>query len=572
MARLPSPGGDSGTWGNILNDFLSVAHNNDGTLKTIGDTEVGTLSQTKITNLVSDLAATEKTANKGQADGYAALNGDSKVPAVQLGGTGGDATNFLRGDNTWAPAVDSTASRYKGEWSPSTAYAVNDIVTHHGEGIYIITTVHTSGATFNLSNKVRLNGRARTYDVMDYGAVADNATDNTAVLNEVINKAVQDGIADGTHFARIHFPPGTYVVSSPTTKGGVAKGNAQIEIPYIQTTGKKFSLVLSGTENGSAFAHWQQTTEQRSGAVIRSTLTGLSADGTWGAPSIVGGPSVPQGSGMFSNMVITVDGISVMAPHQPGIIGWDFKWIAQAVILSASALANASPAGTPSLSTSHTNDLSIGLRMPDNLNNDCAVIVDFSCEGFYYGCTLGEHLTALRLALIYCEVGIYVGGVGGASFHGITIVNLSVEATPINIQCLNGNGGSIPIDVLGMHVETSTGYTIDDPNNNFTGTINFASIGSNPPTVRGAAHLKIVSTNQPSSPGHKTAPAVPASTTSLVNPFWRDAAVTISGGTVTEVAVDGTATGITSGTVIVPSGKAIKLTYSSAPSWNWVAL
>ena len=33
MSRLPTPGGDTNTWGELLNDFLSVAHNNDGTLK-----------------------------------------------------------------------------------------------------------------------------------------------------------------------------------------------------------------------------------------------------------------------------------------------------------------------------------------------------------------------------------------------------------------------------------------------------------------------------------------------------------------------------------------------------------
>lgn len=32
MARLPIPGGDSGTWGTILNEFLAVSHNADGTL------------------------------------------------------------------------------------------------------------------------------------------------------------------------------------------------------------------------------------------------------------------------------------------------------------------------------------------------------------------------------------------------------------------------------------------------------------------------------------------------------------------------------------------------------------
>lgn len=33
MARLPHPGGDAGSWGTILNDFLEVSHEDDGSLK-----------------------------------------------------------------------------------------------------------------------------------------------------------------------------------------------------------------------------------------------------------------------------------------------------------------------------------------------------------------------------------------------------------------------------------------------------------------------------------------------------------------------------------------------------------
>lgn len=33
MARLPQPGSDQGTWGEILNDYLSQVHNSDGSLK-----------------------------------------------------------------------------------------------------------------------------------------------------------------------------------------------------------------------------------------------------------------------------------------------------------------------------------------------------------------------------------------------------------------------------------------------------------------------------------------------------------------------------------------------------------
>ena len=32
MTRLPIPGADSGNWGQILNDYLMQAHNNDGTV------------------------------------------------------------------------------------------------------------------------------------------------------------------------------------------------------------------------------------------------------------------------------------------------------------------------------------------------------------------------------------------------------------------------------------------------------------------------------------------------------------------------------------------------------------
>jgi hypothetical protein len=42
MARLPQPGADNGQWGQILNDYLSVSHASDGSLKggTVGTTQL----------------------------------------------------------------------------------------------------------------------------------------------------------------------------------------------------------------------------------------------------------------------------------------------------------------------------------------------------------------------------------------------------------------------------------------------------------------------------------------------------------------------------------------------------
>ncbi|HEY5549738.1 MAG TPA: hypothetical protein VIK37_00825 [Candidatus Saccharimonadales bacterium] len=42
MARLPIPGADDGVWGEILNNFLSIEHNSDGTQKTLPIRKGGT--------------------------------------------------------------------------------------------------------------------------------------------------------------------------------------------------------------------------------------------------------------------------------------------------------------------------------------------------------------------------------------------------------------------------------------------------------------------------------------------------------------------------------------------------
>ncbi len=86
MARLPIPGSDDGTWGDILNTYLEVSHNSDGTL---------------ITSALASAGA-EMTSNKGVASGYAALDSSTKVPTTQLGGSGASSSTFLRGDQTWA--------------------------------------------------------------------------------------------------------------------------------------------------------------------------------------------------------------------------------------------------------------------------------------------------------------------------------------------------------------------------------------------------------------------------------------------------------------------------------------
>ncbi len=84
MSRLPTPGQDDGTWGDVLNDFLAQEHTSGGSLRIRTD---GTLD------------AKEATANKGQAGGYAPLDGGGKVPTANLpaGTVTPDARNTTKG-------------------------------------------------------------------------------------------------------------------------------------------------------------------------------------------------------------------------------------------------------------------------------------------------------------------------------------------------------------------------------------------------------------------------------------------------------------------------------------------
>lgn len=64
MPRQPIPGSDAGTWGTVLNDYLSVSIDADGTLKSTAVTTAGA----------------EATSNK-DTDGTLAANSDTKYPS-----------------------------------------------------------------------------------------------------------------------------------------------------------------------------------------------------------------------------------------------------------------------------------------------------------------------------------------------------------------------------------------------------------------------------------------------------------------------------------------------------------
>lgn len=124
MSRLPQPGSDNGAWGDILNDFLRVEHNSDGTLKNSGtlDSKVdktvtvsgansivggGSLSGSQTFSLAGDAASpgpsTYYGTDNGGAKGFFALQPNFYTVDAPTGNVTTDSANLNAAFNALSP-------------------------------------------------------------------------------------------------------------------------------------------------------------------------------------------------------------------------------------------------------------------------------------------------------------------------------------------------------------------------------------------------------------------------------------------------------------------------------------
>ncbi len=553
MSRLPNPGSDSGAWGTILNDYLEVSHNADGTLK---GSQVSS-------------AGAEMSANKGQASGYAPLNGSSKVPAANLtfGTTSG--TIAAGDDSRITGALQSGASAggdLSGTYPNPTVAKVNGVtISGTPASGKVLSATSASAASWQTPAT-----NAWQFNVKAYGALGDGSTNDTAAIQSAIDAASAYAVAN-SGYAEVIFPPAIYLLSSAARTD--RSGNAQLALPIISATANKVTLALLGTEDSASMPHWNATTPQLNGVVLKSTWNATDQSGSSNEGSVIGGPTLPNGyvSGAnYSNCNIVIKGIQIQVPFTArgsDTSGIDLRGMANAHLENVAFY----PAATPTqLNGTYTSPgWNLGIAMPVPGNNDLSVMNNCSVEGATYGFYLGEHLSADRLAAIYCYTGMLTGGFFSSvgQFHYNWIGSASIEA------CVNGifivAGGKIVVNVLST--EGSMNHVVDTAGTG-VGEINLGGIIS---TINVSDPTGVKVTYLDKSPGATTAPTVSASTTAFRNPFWRDAAVQVNanGATVTGVAVDGTTVLTGAGMAILPTGKKITLTYSGGtPTWTWTLL
>lgn len=165
--RLPVVGSDDNTWGSILNGFLLVSLNRDGSLNSSAVSVAGALMEN---NNLSDLSSSSSARTNLGLGSIATLSTT----------VGGDLIGTL---------PSPTVAKINGVTLPSTVPAKNQILT--------ATSTTTSGWA---------NGSVDWINVKNFGATGDGSTDDALAIQDAI-VAASSGV--------VYFPPGTYVLGAP---------------------------------------------------------------------------------------------------------------------------------------------------------------------------------------------------------------------------------------------------------------------------------------------------------------------------------------------------------------------
>lgn len=148
MARLPLPGSDSGVWGAVLNEYLSVEHQADGSLKLRTD---GTMQS---------LVSTSIAATVGTTAGTIAAGNDARFTTIASTTQSANYTFALTDAGTCIEGTSATAQTFTIPPHTSVAFPVGTIMEVFQFGSGQITIAPGAGVTL-LSDGAKVNTAAQ---------------------------------------------------------------------------------------------------------------------------------------------------------------------------------------------------------------------------------------------------------------------------------------------------------------------------------------------------------------------------------------------------------------------------
>lgn len=189
-AQLPTPGGDAGTWGNMLNEFLGVSLNSDGTLTNNAITQAGGL--TSNTTLSGDLGGTLANPTVIRANGIL-LPGSAPTGANQVLITTGTATT------AWSSNIAQlSGATFTGYVAPAvspltfgSSIAINAALSN----VFSVTLTSSSGTLSNPTNaidgqviRIRITQGAGGSFTISYGTAYDFGNAGQPALSTTAGK------------------------------------------------------------------------------------------------------------------------------------------------------------------------------------------------------------------------------------------------------------------------------------------------------------------------------------------------------------------------------------------------
>lgn len=275
MVRLPQPGSDDGQWGTILNDFLAVEHNGDGSLKIRTD---GTLS-----GGASDATTTSKGIIQLAGD----LGGTAASPTVPGLATKQDADADLTAIAALSPSNDDVIQRKAGAWTNRTPAQLKLDLGLSKSDVGLANVDNTSDASKPISTATQSALDAKAND----NAVVHLTGNETVAGNKTYTGASKVTISDATTQAwRIDLPGGDRTgAGAPDTFAVYYNGgrtgyfNEYGEIRIIASAASRTPFRVKQANSGTQSANLIEATD-----ISNNPLFSVGPTGNVAAPNLTG--------------------------------------------------------------------------------------------------------------------------------------------------------------------------------------------------------------------------------------------------------------------------------------------